>query len=146
MYVKDEEFLSSFNYKDFNNTKNNKIIKYILAKYEKSKEGGISITLSDEQYTIEHILPQNPNEEWGENNYNFDSLIYRLGNLCLLERKMNNDISNSPYDRKAKIYKNSNIKTTKEIPEQYSMWEASSINQRQQKIGKFAANYWKIEF
>ncbi|MEE1253384.1 MAG: DUF262 domain-containing HNH endonuclease family protein [Bacteroidales bacterium] len=146
VYVKDEEFLSSFNYKDFNNTKNNKIIKYILAKYEKSKEGGISITLSDEQYTIEHILPQNPNEEWGENNYNFDSLIYRLGNLCLLERKMNNDISNSPYDRKAKIYKNSNIKTTKEIPEQYSMWEASSINQRQQKIGKFAANYWKIEF
>lgn len=146
VYVKDEEFLSSFNYKDFNNTKNNKIIKYILAKYEKSKEGGISITLSDEQYTIEHILPQNPNEEWGENNYNFDSLIYRLGNLCLLERKMNNDISNSPYDRKAKIYKNSNIKTTKEIPEQYSTWEASSINQRQQKIGKFAASYWKIDF
>lgn len=146
VYVKDEEFLSSFNYKDFNNTKNNKIIKYILAKYEKSKEGGISITLSDEQYTIEHILPQNPNEEWGENNYNFDSLIYRLGNLCLLERKMNNDISNNPYDRKAKIYKNSNIKTTKEIPEQYSTWEASSINQRQQKIGKFAASYWKIEF
>ncbi len=146
VYVKDEEFLSSFNYKDFNNTKNNKIIKYILAKYEKSKEGGISITLSDEQYTIEHILPQNPNEEWGENNYNFDSLIYRLGNLCLLERKMNNDISNNPYDRKAKIYKNSNIKTTKEIPEQYSTWEASSINQRQQKIGKFAANYWKIDF
>lgn len=146
VYVKDEEFLSSFNYKDFNNTKNNKIIKYILAKYEKSKEGGISITLSDEQYTIEYILPQNPNEEWGENNYNFDSLIYRLGNLCLLERKMNNDISNNPYDRKAKIYKNSNIKTTKEIPEQYSTWEASSINQRQQKIGKFAANYWKIDF
>lgn len=146
VYVKDEEFLSSFNYKDFNNTKNNKIIKYILAKYEKSKEGGISITLLDEQYTIEHILPQNPNEEWGENNYNFDSLIYRLGNLCLLERKMNNDISNNPYDRKAKIYKNSNIKTTKEIPEQYSTWEASSINQRQQKIGKFAANYWKIDF
>ena len=146
VYVEDNEFLSSFNHKSFNySTRNNRIIKYIFAKYEKFKEG-VNINLSDEQYTIEHILPQNPGEEWGEDNYDFDTLIYRLGNLCLLERNLNKDIGNEAYVRKAEIYKKSALKTTQAIVEDYKEWNAKTINSRQQQIGNCAKSIWSIEF
>ncbi len=146
VYIDDSEFLSSFNYKTFNyNTRNNKIIKYILAKYEKFK-GGIDVNFSSDVYTIEHILPQNPGKEWGDDNYDFDSLIYRLGNMCLLERNYNKDIGNDAYTKKVEIYNKSALTTTNTIPENYNEWNASYINQRQQQIGNCAKSIWEIVF
>lgn len=146
VYIDDSEFLSSFNYKTFNyNTRNNKIIKYILAKYEKFK-GGVDVNFSSDVYTIEHILPQNPGKEWGDDNYDFDSLIYRLGNMCLLERNYNKDIGNDAYTKKVEIYNKSALTTTNTIPENYNEWNASYINQRQQQIGNCAKSIWSIEF
>ena len=87
VYVTDQEFIPIFNQRSFvDNARNNKIIKYILGKIERFKGGHHEINLLSELDTIEHILPQSPGEEWGDDNYDFDSLIYRLGNLCLLEK------------------------------------------------------------
>jgi hypothetical protein len=73
VYVDDNEFLPIFNHKTFpENTRNNKIIKYILGKFERFKGGTRDVVSSSETDTIEHILPQNPGTEWGEDNYDFD--------------------------------------------------------------------------
>lgn len=147
IYVNDSEFLPIFNHKTFvDSTRNRKIVRYILNKYERFKGGTRDSALSSETDTIEHILPQNPDENWGDNNYDFDTLIYRLGNLCLLEKNFNKGIENRPYKEKIEIYKQSAFETTQSIPEEYKEWNSESINRRQQQIGECAKSIWKIDF
>lgn len=147
IYVDDNEFLPLFNHKTFvDSTRNNKIIRYILGKLERFKGGTRDVIFSSETDTIEHILPQNPGEEWGDDNYDFDNLIYRLGNLCLLEKGFNKSIENKAYKEKIDYYKQSAFKTTKQIPEEYSNWDSDSINRRQQQMGDCAKTIWKINF
>lgn len=147
VYVDDDEFMPIFNHKSFpDNTRNNKIIKYILGKYERFKGGTRDVSYTSETDTIEHILPQNPGQEWGDDNYDFDNLIYRLGNLCLLEKNYNRDLENKAYKDKVDIFKKSSFKTTGSIPEEFSEWNSDSINRRQQQIGNCAKSIWKIDF
>ena len=147
IYVDDNEFLPLFNHKTIvENTRNNKVIRYILGKIERFKGGSRDVYFSSETDTIEHILPQNPGEEWGEDNYDFDALIYRLGNLCLLEKNYNRDLENKTYQQKAEVYKHSAFETTKSIPDEYSVWNSESINRRQQQMGNCAKSIWKIDF
>ena len=104
------------------------------------------MNFNSETDTVEHILPQNPGEEWGDNNYEFDSLIYRLGNLCLLEKAYNRGLENKPYSDKKVVFSQSAFETTKSIPEDYSEWNGEAINRRQQQIGSCAKSIWKIDF
>lgn len=147
IYVDDNEFSTIFSHKTIpENTRNNKIIKYILGKIERFKGGSRDVYFSSETDTIEHILPQHPGEEWGEDNYDFDTLIYRLGNLCLLEKNYNKDLENKSYQQKKDVYRQSAFETTKSIPEDYLEWNSDSINQRQQLMGNCAKSIWKIDF
>ena len=147
VYVDDNEFLPIFNQKSFtDSTRNNRIIKYILGKYERFKGGTRDVVSASETDTIEHILPQNPNEEWGEDNYDFDALIYRLGNLCLLEKNYNKEIENKSYKDKCEVYKKSAFETTKMIPDYFKNWNRDSINAHQQQMGNCAKSIWKIDF
>ena len=63
IYVADDEFNVAFETKVFpENSKNNKIIKYVLGKIERFKGGMRDVGLDSETDTIEHIYPQNPNK------------------------------------------------------------------------------------
>ena len=147
IYIDDNEFLPIFNHKTFTESaRNNKIVKYILGKYERFKGSARNVNAYSETDTIEHILPQNPGEEWGEDNYEFDALIYRLGNLCLLEKRYNNTAQNKSYKDKCDLYEQSTFVTTKEIPTEYPEWNGDSINTRQQRMGNAAKSIWKIDF
>ena len=147
IYVDDNEFVTVFSHKIFSpNTRNNRIVKYILGKYERFKGGTRDISLNSETDTLEHILPQNPGLEWGDDNYDFDSLIYRIGNICLLEKNFNKDIENKSYFSKCEIYTQSVFETTKSIPTTFPEWNSASINQRQMQMANCAKSIWKIDF
>lgn len=147
VYVEDTEFVPAFDQKSMiDNSRNTKIIKYVLGKIERYNGGLRDVNDGSELDTIEHILPQNPGSEWGDDNYDFDSLIYRLGNMCLLEKKYNKDLQNASYDTKKAIYQESSFVTTSSIPTEYASWDRNTINKRQQKMGKSAKGIWKIDF
>ena len=147
VYVEDAEFVPAFDQKSLvDNSRNTRIIKYILGKIERFLGGQRDVNYESELDTIEHILPQNPGAEWGDDNYDFDSLIYRLGNLCLLEKKYNKDLQNASYEKKKESYCQSSFVSTKSIPEDYTVWDRNTINKRQQKMGKTAKGIWKIDF
>lgn len=147
VYVDDTEFVPAFDQKTMvDNSRNTKIIKYILGKIERVSGGPRDVNSESELDTIEHILPQNPGAEWGDDNYDYDSLIYRLGNMCLLEKKYNKDIQNASYKEKSEVYQQSSFVTTSSIPADYSVWDRNTINRRQQKMGKCAKGIWKIDF
>lgn len=147
IYVDDNEFVTVFTHKIFSpSTRNNKVVKYILGKYERFKGGTRDVSLSSETDTIEHILPQNPGLEWGDDNYDFDSLMYRIGNLCLLEKNYNRELENKTYSEKCNVYLQSAFETTRVIPNEYHEWNSNTINQRQQHIANCAKSIWKIDF
>ena len=145
IYVNDNEFTASFINKVFpENARNNKIIKYILGKYERFKGGLRDVSIVSELDTIEHIYPQHPNEEWNDDN--LDSLIYRLGNMCLLEKKLNNNIGNKKYAEKVEVLNQSTFITTNSISSEYPEWVQQSIVDRQKQMAKCAKTIWKITF
>ena len=147
VYVEDTEFLPAFDQKSMvDNSRNTKIIKYILGKIERANGGLREVNSESELDTIEHILPQNPGIEWGDDNYDFDSLIYRLGNMCLLEKKYNKDLQNASYEKKSEVYQQSSFVTTSSIPTDYSVWDRKTINKRQQKMVRSVKGIWKIDF
>lgn len=145
IYVNDNEFTVSFINKVFpENARNNKIIKYILGKYERFKGGLRDVSIVSELDTIEHIYPQHSNEEWNDDN--LDSLIYRLGNMCLLEKKLNNNIGNKRYAEKVEVLNQSTFITTNSISSEYPEWVQQSIVDRQKQMAKCAKTIWKITF
>lgn len=146
IYHPDELFKPDFSNIELKNTsRNRKIIKYILTNIE-NFETNTKYDITDEQNTIEHILPENPDESWGLEDGLAERYIYRLGNLALLEKNKNKDIQNLPYFKKREVFASSSFKTTKDIADIYSDWTIDNIVKRQGTMAKKAVNIWKIDF
>lgn len=144
IYISDEEFEQSFLYKEFlYSTRNNRIAKYILARLEKF-ESAISFDLDG--YTLEHILPDNPDEEsWTWEDRKIQLYRYRLGNMTLLETEKNNHIGNASFADKQNVYKTSSVISTKTLGLlDTDEWTEKSIDDRQKKMAKEAKGIWKI--
>jgi len=146
IYVSDINFENDFSTKEFKNTtRNHKIVKYILSKIEKYLYNN-EIDPESDLFTIEHILPENANDTWGE--FTFEEInrsVYRIGNLTLLEKKLNHGAGQKPYDEKKKIYTQSNSKLTQAIPEHYETWNEDKLSARQRELAKHAKAVWKIQ-
>ena len=75
--------------------RNRRLAKYILARLEADASGRACDPDTDPG-TIEHILPENPTEEWEDAfaRARWDTSGYRLGNLTLLESTANRQVGN----------------------------------------------------
>ena len=133
IYVTDAEFEQTFAYKEFvYSSRNNQIAKYILGKIEKF-ESGASVDITSN--TLEHILPDNPNEDWNWDDVKIQQYQYRLGNMTLLEFGKNKDLGNSSFLEKKAIYKQSTVPMTIAIGTSVSdEWTEKNIEDRQKKI------------
>ena len=144
VYVDDGTFVNIFKSKEIPTTgKNKNLVKYILTKIENqisSKE----YSFIDSNFTIEHILPENYNEEW--NSFFADEAekyVYRLGNYTLLEEKKNRIVGNKSFEEKKSIYKTSQFRLTNQELN-YDEWNIASLNNFQNKLARYAKSIWKI--
>ena len=146
IYISDDEFVNIFAKKTFPVTsRNTKIVRYILTEINYHKDQ-IAIDCKDDKNSIEHILPQNPNENWNIDEDKIEVFSIRLGNLCLLEKKLNNNIENEVYEIKKEVFLKSAFATTKSIPQYYSEWNEKSIESRQKQMANIAKSIWKVNF
>lgn len=104
-----------------------------------------------ENYTIEHILPQNENlsEEWkkelGDNWENVrDKYLHTLGNLTLTG--YNSELSDRPFSDKKIIHGgfNSSPLFLNESVRGYNKWNEASILERAEALSKRACEIWKF--
>lgn len=146
IYVQDNSFENDFSTKEFKNTtRNHKIVKYLLAKIE-IYEYNSEIDVDSDLFTIEHILPENADEEWGE--FSFDEINrsrFRIGNLTLLEKKLNREAAQKSFAEKCKLFEKSQSKLTNSIPTKFSTWDEAKIASRQRQLAKHAKAIWKIQ-
>lgn len=146
VYISDNNFENDFSTKQFKRTsRNHKIVKYLLSKIENYQYKN-DVNPDSDNYTIEHILPESADEDWGNfDNEEINRSIYRLGNLALLEKKLNKEADILPYLNKKEIFKKSNFNLTKSLPDNYETWSESKISSRQKQLAKTAKSIWKVQ-
>lgn len=148
IYPKDNQFKAAFEEKELRttNNRNKKVVRYILSQIERQASGQ-DFDSDSATYSLEHILPEKPSENWSSiEEAKQERLLYRLGNMTLLETILNRDLGNKCYCEKRAAYEDSDIKTTKGIAKHYDSWDGSAIDRRQQWMAKLASSIWKIEF
>lgn len=146
VYVSDLKFENDFSNKHFKSTsRNHKIVKYIFSKIE-SYLFKNEISAENDNLTVEHILPESANETWGEfSDESINRSIYRLGNLTLLEKTLNRNAQDLNYEGKKPFFLNSNFLLTKDIVNQYEIWNEEKISARQKELAKQAKSIWRIQ-
>lgn len=143
--VDDNEFKSAFKEKSFPyNSRNAKVIKYILGKIEHFKGSTQVISFNDENISVEHIYPQNPNDEWELDESKMQRFIFRLGNMCLLEKRLNRDIQNTSFLDKVAVYQKSACYYAQKVATDYSEWNDSAIIKLQSEMASSAISIWRV--
>ena len=143
--VDDAEFKSAFKEKTFPyNSRNAKVVKYILGKIEHFKGSTHFVHYDDDDVSIEHIYPQNPTDEWNLDETKMQRFVFRLGNICLLEKNLNRDIQNVSFPKKLPVYQTSSYYYAKKISSDFSEWNDSSIIKLQTEMANSAVSIWKV--
>ena len=98
---------------------------------------------------IEHVLPENPIDEWEEtfDHAHWDTWVYRLGNLTLLESTANRRVGNAAYLDKVSAYGESNYAISQGIPRTApEVWTPEHLEARQSRLAARAVHLWRVDF
>src|SRR5690554_2434868 len=148
VYPSDEEFKSAFAAKELRttNTRNKKVVRYILFALEKQRSGQ-DFEFESSAYNLEHIFPEHPGEAWSHIEEAIqDRMIYRLGNMTPMETGPNRDVGNAAYHVKKAVYEQSRFSITRTVAERYNDWDETKIEARQKKMADLASAIWRIDF
>ncbi|WP_446007978.1 DUF262 domain-containing protein [Candidatus Electrothrix sp.] len=148
IYPQDKVFKPAFADKSLrtSNSRNRKVVRYILFELERccSKT---SYALDDATYTIEHILPEHPEQGWDAfDDRQHENGVYQLGNMTLLTAAANRELGNVPFQGKKAVYAASEFTITQGISRRYEKWTPESIASRQNWMAGKAATIWNISF
>jgi hypothetical protein len=120
----DQEFVENIKTGDLYNRN---VKKFALLEYERSRKGE---TPADD-FEVEHILPQNPGQEWIELFGDaHKSVVNTWANLIPITRSMNPAIGHSPFANKRASYVDSIFASTREIGQESGGWTPDSVEVR----------------
>jgi hypothetical protein len=95
-----------------------------------------------EKVNLEHVLPQTYSAAWKHIPQDqHPDLVKRLGNLALMNKRMNSKAANSDFTTKQKFFADSQITLTKELAS-LSQWSPAEIDSRQRMLAKLAVKTW----
>lgn len=145
VYVDDGEFTQSFEKTRIVTKNRKKIVRYILFKIENSIRPS-ELDWETSNASIEHILPENPSDDWSEYvDPNIqEEYIYKLGNYTLLSPSENRNIGNELLAAKLSTYQDSDYNLSSEITEE--VWTHDSIDTRQRRLSTRARSIWRSDF
>lgn len=146
VYRSDQVFRADFAEKSIKTTqsRNAKIVRYILARLEKQM-GGIDFDPQSATYTLEHVLPQSPQAGWDQfNDRDLENFVYRLGNMLLLEAGKNKDLANKPYTEKQPVLAQSGLALTRALAMENAEWTPERLQAWQNKLANLATSIWRV--
>ncbi len=88
VYPNDDAFRVAFAEKTIRtaNSRNLRIVRYILCALEKQASGN-DYDFESDSFNVEHVLPQNPEKDWEAfTDEEADAMVYKLGNMTLLAK------------------------------------------------------------
>jgi len=156
-YEDDDQFRRSLSSSDLYTKASSQDLRYLFYFYneyraeEEGERGSISLDEAmGDDYTIEHIWPQTPDElpideagEYASPEQRYDAHVDRLGNLTLASRSWNSTWGNVEFDRKRdEGYEKSKLWVQWEVQE-YDEWSIENIEERERElIEDFVMEKW----
>ncbi len=103
------------------------------------------VNMDHSRITIEHIMPQNLNEQWkstlGEDATSVHATyLHTIGNLTL--SGLNEAMGDISFEDKRQFFAKSNFALNKQICE-YNHWNKEEIIERSRKLGEIALQIWR---
>jgi uncharacterized protein with ParB-like and HNH nuclease domain len=144
VYVSDEKFLQDFSLLSISTKgRKKKLARYILCKLEADAS---RINVNEDSFSIEHILPESPTNNWQQNftDAQLEEMVYRIGNLTPLEPHLNRQVGNELYAVKREAYQQSVYKLTQNVLAEE--WTPNTLTTRQKYLAQRAAHIWKSDF
>lgn len=146
IYPDDTAFRAAFAEKTIRTTdsRNNRVVRFILCALEKHLSGQ-DYSFTSDAFNIEHVLPQNAPDGWGGfGNDDAEAMVYRLGNMTLLQAGANRDLGAVTYDQKRAIYEQSGFAITKKLANDNAEWTQGRIAAQQIWMATQATSIWRI--
>lgn len=146
IYPNDDVFRSAFANKTIRTTdsRNNKVVRFLLCALEKHLSGQ-DLDFASATFNIEHVLPQNAPDGWGGiGNDDAEALLYRLGNMTLLEANRNRDLAQAEYGDKRPVYQQCQFAITSKLAADHAEWTPDRIAAHQNWMATQAAALWRI--
>ena len=140
--VSDSEFINMVEIWSGNKS-NKETIRYIFRKIHKFCDKSMELNIDASEVHIEHIMPEN-NSEWNMDESIHDEYLWRLGNLCLLDGRLNIRKSNHIFEIKKEAYIKSKIEPNHEIAI-YEEWGKETIEERQKRLAEYAVKIWNFD-
>lgn len=115
--------------------------KYLLAMLEKANDEKLgrperALEWYSRTVTIEHVLPQSAHNSAAD-----PTVINQIGNLALLEKKLNHHAGSKPFKDKKELYEQSQYILTNDLAPQQD-WDAASIARRTELLSELACRSW----
>ena len=148
VYPEDAEFRAAFTDKALRTTssRNRKVARFVLFQVERHASG-TSYEFESARYDLEHVLPENPGDDWQQfDDRQREACTYRLGNLTLLNAADNRAAGNAGYRTKRPVYRNSEFAITRKLAEEYDTWTSDKLRSRQAWLARQATTIWRIDF
>ena len=143
--VFEESFANKLSY--VKSEKRRQLIKYVLGKINNDLQPTDEYSIDFDNVNLEHVLPQNP-EQWNLTSEQIKPYVHLIGNLTLLDRKINSRAQNDILENKLVHFRESELDINKDLVEyieQCDSWTEHEINERQQKFADLAyTKIWKI--
>ncbi len=134
---------------NFNNAKKwyewGKALNYLLYEYELHHNPETTLNFDSSIESIEHILPQNPDQGYSAKEKNWAKnphVVHALGNLLLISKNANSSLSNKPFEEKRKAYLKGSY-SEKEVAKNAS-FGITEIQQRSEKLLDFLIAHYRI--
>lgn len=146
IYIGDEAFRAAFAEKVLTTTssRNRNVARYILFRLEHHLSG-VEHDADSPRYTLEHILPENPGDQWPDfADRDAEESVYRLGNLTLLEADANRGIGNANFSEKKAVFAASAFLLTRKIATENDAWTLDRLAERQRWMARQATAVWRI--
>ena len=102
--------------------------------------------LLPKDFNVEHILPKKWYSTYSNKGYTkekFEEFVEQIGNLTLLEKKLNQKLSNSSFERKKEFYLDSSIAMTRELIDEPDEWTPQTIAGRSYKLADSLIELWQ---
>ncbi len=135
----DDEFRAAFaSYGDISSSR----AKYLLAMLEKADDRRMHrpekpIEWYSRSITIEHIWPESRTDAGSDES----AIVNTLGNLALLEKRLNHSAGSKPFEEKRPIYRESSFELTRKLALKRT-WKARSIATRTRELAELACSTW----
>jgi hypothetical protein len=124
------------------------LARYYLRALEKQAAGETQPELvpnaNEEEVTLEHVLPLKPESNWPQ----FDpesakAYQRRLGNMVLLQQKLNSSLRSSAFSRKRTVLAKSEYVLTSRVGK-LGDWTPQAIDKRQRQLAELAVRAWPL--